>query len=153
MSFLTDVQELKTGLIIFRRTDVEHQNWYCRVRVPDETVNRYKTISLKTPNEREAKDKAFEHDSDIRFRKKHGVPVFDKTWGEVALEYSAHLKKMAEAKQITMDRWGVVNSYVPQYFWRRIAALPSWIATGSKSRICGRLFSTPHVLSIFIPIS
>jgi integrase len=112
MTFLTDVQELKTGLIIFRRSDVEHQNWYCRVRVPDETVNRYKTISLKTPNEREAKDKAFEHDSDIRFRKKHGVPVFDKTFEEVALEYSAQLEKMVDSGQITKGRRIVVNSYI-----------------------------------------
>lgn len=112
MTFLTDVQELKTGLIIFRRSDVEHKNWYCRVRVPDETVNRYKTISLKTPNERDAKDKAFEHDSDIRFRKKHGVPVFEKSFEEVGEEYIAHLEKMADSGQITKGRLIVVTSYI-----------------------------------------
>ena len=112
MSFLTDVQELKTGLIIFRRADVEHKNWYCRIRVPDQIQNRYKVISLKTPNEREARDKAFDHDSDIRFRVKHAVPIFEKSFQEVALDYSAYHKKMAETGQITLNRWRVVDGYI-----------------------------------------
>ena len=112
MTFLTDVQELKTGLIIFRRADVDHKNWYCRVRVPSDMPNRYKTISLKTPNEREAKDKAFDHDADLRFRIKHAVPIFEKSFQEVALEYSAHHKKLAESGQITMGRWKIVEGYI-----------------------------------------
>ena len=112
MTFLTDVQELKTGLIIFRRADVRHKNWYCRVKVPDSIQNRYKVISLKTPHEREAKDKAFDHDADIRFRVKHAVPIFEKSFEEIALEYSAHHKKMAETGQITMGRWKKVDGYI-----------------------------------------
>ena len=27
-----DTQELKPGLVIFRRADVQHRNWYCRVK-------------------------------------------------------------------------------------------------------------------------
>ena len=38
--FIKDKQELKPGLIIFRRSDVQHSNWYCRVKVPN--VDRYK---------------------------------------------------------------------------------------------------------------
>ena len=38
MAFLVDTQELKTGLIIFRRADVKHRNWYCRIKVPDADV-------------------------------------------------------------------------------------------------------------------
>ncbi len=110
MTFLTDVQELKTGLIIFRRADVEHTNWYCRIRIPQ--TSRYKTISLKTPHIEEAKDKAFDHDADIRFRLKHQVPIFEKTFAEVALEYSAHHKKVAESGQITMNRWKIVDGYI-----------------------------------------
>ena len=37
MGFLTDTQELKPGLIIFRRGDVKHRNWYCRVKLPHTT--------------------------------------------------------------------------------------------------------------------
>src|SRR5208282_2476133 len=85
MAFLTDIQELKPGVIIFRRTDVKHRNWYCRIKIPKE--DRYKTISLKTDDVREASDKAFDNDADIRFRVKHEVPIFDKSFADVAQEY------------------------------------------------------------------
>jgi integrase len=110
VSFLVDVQELKTGLIIFRRADVTHRNWYCRVRVPNE--DRYKTISLKTSDIREARDKAFEHDADIRFRVKHDVPIFEKSFAEVAREYSEFHKGVAASGQITMNRWKIVDGYI-----------------------------------------
>jgi len=110
MSFLVDVHELKTGLIIFRRSDVKHTNWYCRVRIPKE--DRYKTISLRTSDINEAKDKAFDHDADIRFRVRHEVPIFEKSFAQVAAEYSEHLKAIAESGQITKTRWRVVDSYI-----------------------------------------
>jgi len=46
MAFLLDAQELKTGLVIFRRADVKHRNWYCRIKLPN--ADRYKTVCLKT---------------------------------------------------------------------------------------------------------
>jgi len=110
VSFLTDVQELKTGLIIFRRADVKHRNWYCRVKVPNE--DRYKTISLGTADIHEARDKAFDHDADIRFRVKHEVPIFDKSFAEAATEYSDFQKSNAQSGQITMGRWKIVDSYI-----------------------------------------
>ena len=82
MAFLIDVQELKPGLIIFRRTDVKHRNWYCRIRIPKEhgatpeiIANPYKTISLGIPDNHEARSKAFDHDVEIRFKVKHQVPA------------------------------------------------------------------------------
>lgn len=36
MTFLTDKEELKPGLVIFRRADVQHRNWYCRIKVPQD---------------------------------------------------------------------------------------------------------------------
>ncbi|HXL68205.1 MAG TPA: hypothetical protein VN930_05520, partial [Xanthobacteraceae bacterium] len=110
MTFLTDVQELKTGLVLFRRTDVKHHNWYCRIKVPQE--DRYKTISLKTHDLREARDKAFDLDADIRFRVKHEVPVFEKSFEEVANEYLASQKSVALSGQITLNRWKIVDSYI-----------------------------------------
>lgn len=110
MSFLVDVQELKAGLVIFRRADVKHRNWYCRVKVPKE--DRYKTISLKTADIHEARDKAFDHDADIRFRVKHDVPIFEKSFAEVAAEYSEFQKRNATSGQITMNRWKIVDSYI-----------------------------------------
>ena len=82
MPFLIDTQELKTGLTIFRRTDVSHRNWYCRIKLPNE--DRYKTLSLKTSDINVAREKAFEQDADVRFRIKHEIPVFNKTFGQVA---------------------------------------------------------------------
>lgn len=110
MAFLTDIEELKTGLIIFRRADVQHRNWYCRIKVPKE--DRYKTISLKTNDLREARDKAFDHDADIRFRVKHEVPIFEKSFEEVANEYLASQKSVALSGQITLNRWKIVDSYI-----------------------------------------
>jgi hypothetical protein len=34
MAFVTDKAELKPGLVIFRRGDVEHRTWYCRMKIP-----------------------------------------------------------------------------------------------------------------------
>jgi len=110
LSYLIDVQELKTGLIIFRRADVKHRKWYCRVRIPKE--DRYKTISLKTADINEARDRAFDHDADIRFRVKHEVPIFEKCFAEVAKEYSDFQKDVAKSGQITMNRWKIVDSYI-----------------------------------------
>ena len=110
MTFLTDVQELKPGLVLFRRADVKHRNWYCRIKVPKE--DRYKTISLKTPDLNEARDKAFDHDADIRFRVKHEVPIFDKSFAEVAAEYLDFQKGLVQTGQIQMRRWKCVESYI-----------------------------------------
>ncbi|HWR53955.1 MAG TPA: site-specific integrase [Bryobacteraceae bacterium] len=110
MAFLLDINELKPGLIIFRRKDVKHHNWYCRIKIADE--DRYKTISLKTDDINKAKSKAFYHDADTLFRLEHKVPIFDKSFAEVAKEYSTIQKAAAEAGQITMGRWSIVDSYI-----------------------------------------
>ncbi len=62
--FITDKEVLKPGLIIFRRGDVSHRYWYCRVKVPKE--DRYKTVSLKTDNINDARSLAWEQESDRR---------------------------------------------------------------------------------------
>lgn len=85
MSFIIDKEELKPGLIIFRRGDVDHRNFYCRIKLPK--ADRYKTVSLKTSALHEAKDKAFDIDADVRFRIKHDVPIFNRPFSEVASEY------------------------------------------------------------------
>ena len=46
MAFVTDKTELKPGLVLFRRGDVDHRMWYCRMKIPK--ADRYKTVSLKT---------------------------------------------------------------------------------------------------------
>lgn len=108
--FLTDVQKLSSGLILFRRSDVQHKNWYCRIKVPK--TNRYKTISLKTPDEREAKNMALRHEVAIDIKVENQVPIFDKTFAEVAKEFSDLQKRKATIGEITMDRWDTVDGHI-----------------------------------------
>jgi integrase len=150
MAFLADQQQLKTGLIIFRRTDVQHRNWYCRIKLPE--GDRYKTVSLKTPSVDEARDKAFDQDAEIRFRIKHEIPVFEKPFSDVAREFSAFQKERSEAGEITFHRWRVMHSHIKtqlnpyvgnvqitQLGEDRWKAYPSWRHKNGKGRSGGRV--------------
>jgi len=110
MSFLLDVHELKTGLIIFRRSDVKHRKWYCRIRVP--ASYKYKVVSLRTTDIREAKDKAIEADADIRFRVRHQIPVFEKTFAEVSKEYFEFRRNTFLAGQISSGRLKTIGYHI-----------------------------------------
>ncbi len=110
MAFLVDTQELKPGLIIFRRADVQHRNWYCRIKVPD--ADSYKTVSLKTDDIDAARNRAFDQDADVRFRIKHEVPIFNRPFSQIAQDYANLQKERAEAGQIALHRWEVVDSVI-----------------------------------------
>jgi hypothetical protein len=56
MAFITEKEELKPGLILFRRGDVDHRMWYCRMKMPK--ADRYKTVSLKTTDISAARERA-----------------------------------------------------------------------------------------------
>jgi integrase len=121
MAFLVDTQELKPGLIIFRRGDVGHDKWYCRIKIPDE--DRYKTISLKTSDINVAKEKAFDFDADVRFRIKHDVPIFNRPFSQIAQEYIDLQKDRAEAGQVSQRRWENVESIVRAQLNRYVGAI------------------------------
>ncbi len=110
MAFLVDTQELKPGLIIFRRADVKHRLWYCRIKVPK--TDRYKTVSLKTADIDAARERAFDQDADVRFRIKHEVPIFNRPFSQIAKDFVDLQKERAEAGQIAMKRWKNVESVV-----------------------------------------
>ena len=93
MAFVTDKEELKPGLIIFRRSDVQHRNWYCRMKLPK--ADRYKTVSLKTSDVSDARERAFDHDAELRFRIKHDVPIFNRPFSQIAKEYVAAQERRA----------------------------------------------------------
>jgi hypothetical protein len=57
MAFVTDKAELKPGLVLFRRGDVDHRMWYCRMKIPK--ADRYKTVSLKTTDIEVARESGF----------------------------------------------------------------------------------------------
>jgi hypothetical protein len=69
LAFDTDKAELKPGLVLFRRGDVEHRMWYCRMKIPK--ADRYKTVSLKTTDIEVARERAF--DQDARASKETGM--------------------------------------------------------------------------------
>lgn len=108
--FLIDVHELGPGLIIYRRSDVQHNNWYCRIKLPKE--DRYKRISLKTPNIDEAMKAAVRHEIAIETKTQNQLPVFDKAFSEVALEYSERQRRLAEIGQITKHRWKTIDGHI-----------------------------------------
>ena len=101
MAFITDKEKLKSGLIIFRRGDVAHRNFYCRIKLPKE--DRYKTIALGTADRQTAHDQAFDLDADIRFRIKHDVPVFNRPFRQVAEEYIAVQQRRAKLGEVAAD--------------------------------------------------
>jgi len=102
MAFVTDKAELKPGLIIFRRGDVDHRMWYCRMKIPK--ADRYKTVSLKTTDMDAARERAFDQDADIRFRLKHDVPVFNHPFREVGREYLLTQEARAQHGEISAAR-------------------------------------------------
>jgi integrase len=121
MAFLVDTQELKTGLVIFRRADVKHRNWYCRIKVPQ--TDRYKTVSLKTADIDAARERAFDQDADVRFRIKHEVPIFNRPFSQIAQDYADLQKERVEAGQIARHRWKVVVSVIAAQLNRYIGSV------------------------------
>ncbi|MBL1148116.1 MAG: site-specific integrase [Pseudomonadota bacterium] len=110
MSFIIDKEELKPGLIVFRRGDVVHKNWYCRIKLPK--ADRYKTVSLKTSDIHEARERAYDHYADVRFRLKHDVPIFDKSFYDVAVEYTEVQRHRAQMGEITHERVKKIASVI-----------------------------------------
>jgi len=110
MSFIIDKEELKPGLIIFRRGDVGHKNWYCRIKLPK--ADRYKTVSLKTSDLHEARSRAYDYDADVRFRIKHEVPIFNRPFSEVAKEYTEAQRSRAKMGEITHARVKKIESVI-----------------------------------------
>lgn len=110
MAFVTDKEELKPGLVIFRRGDLQSRDWYCRVRLPKAT--RYKTIALKTPDITMARTLAYDHESEIRFSLKRNLPVFNRPFSAVAKDYIAEQKLRALRGEITPGRVKLIESVV-----------------------------------------
>ena len=162
MAFLADKEELKPGLVIFRRLDVAHRNWYCRVKLPHS--DRYKTISLKTSDIGAARERAFDQDADLRFRIKHEVPVFNRPFSQIAKEFLAFQQKRAGAGQIKMERTrkiaSVIRAQLDPYVGamqinlvgvERWANYPFWRQEHGKGRVREAVSGSTirHEMSIF----
>lgn len=102
MAFVVDKEELKPGLIIFRRGDVAHRNFYCRIKLPKE--DRYKTYSLKTAEISRAREEALDRAAELKTMIKHEVPVFNRPFRQVAAEYLATQQRRADTGEVSHDR-------------------------------------------------
>ena len=110
MAFIVDKEQLKPGLVIFRRGDVAHQDFYCRVRLPKE--DRYKTISLRTADRQTARDQAFDLDAEVRFKLKHDVPIFNRPFRDVAEEYITTIERRANNGVVSVHRVRCLKNWV-----------------------------------------
>ena len=127
MGFQTDTRILKDGLIIFRRADVKHKMWYCRMAIPKDRRqdnNRYKTVCLKTTDEAAASKAAFTQEMELHFKVKHERPMFNRTFSHVAKEFSDFQK--------TAPMWGKSASTVGGS-WILIS-VPNSIAMSATSK-------------------
>jgi integrase len=137
MAFVTDKEEIKPGLIIFRRADVDHRNWYCRIKLPK--ADRYKTISLKTSDIGAARHLAGEQEVEVRAMLKHDIPVFNHPFRAVAKEYLATQEARAKRGEISKERpkklkaviEGALEDYVGSIQVHRVgdelwASYPAW---------------------------
>jgi integrase len=102
MAFVTDKEELKPGLIIFRRSDVQHRNWYCRVKVPK--ADRYKTFSLKTDDISAARSKAWRHDANVEYSLERDIPLFNRSFAQVAQQFLVEQEARADRGEISAQR-------------------------------------------------
>jgi integrase len=107
---MRDRTEIQSGIIIYRRSDVDHHHWYCRLKVPEQ--NRYKYISLDTPDIKLARDKAVHEYARLLFQVEYEVPIFKKDFGQIADEYIAFQKQRVKAKEITQKRCDTEEGYV-----------------------------------------
>ena len=113
MTFLIDKQELKPGLILFRRGDVDHDNWYCRIKLPQE--DRYKTYALKTSRINDAKELAFDRDADVRAMLRNNISVFNHPFADVAEEYIDVQERRFKSGEITKARFDTIKSAIRRH--------------------------------------
>jgi len=131
MAFIADKEELKPGLIIFRRTDVAHSNWYCRVKVTGS--DRYKTVSLKTPDINAARTLAWDQDGEVRYALKHDVPIFNRPFRDVAREYLDTQKARSRRGEISKGRPEKMRAVIGQ-------ALDEYVGSTQVHRIGDELW-------------
>lgn len=148
--FVVDKEVLNKGLIIFRRGDVQHREFYCRIRVQGE--RRYKTIALQTDDITTARTKAYDAQVEIRYAVKNDMPVFNRSFREVAEEYLKLMERRQTVGEVSLHRYknlqsrlnGVLNDYVgakqvhniKQEEWQEY---PSWRRANGKGRIRARI--------------
>lgn len=128
--FIIDKEQLKPGLIIFRRSDVKHRNWYCRVKIiredtPGEARNdpkrkelkqkyrdKYKTVGLRTDDINTARRLAWDEDGNVRYALRNDAPLFNRSFRQVANEFLVIQEARARRGEITAKRLAHIRSMI-----------------------------------------
>lgn len=152
MAFVTEKEELQAGLIIFRRGDVDHRRWYCRIKLPK--ADRYKTISLKTSDKDEARKQALQQNARVEIKLEANIAVFNRSFSQVAKEYAALQDDRLANREISEKRADLVrdtiNNQLNRYIGttqvhligpERWTGYPAWRRRSGQGRIA-RLGST-----------
>jgi integrase len=124
--FIVDKETIYPGLIIFRRADVQHQQWYCRVKLPK--AERYKTVALKTTDAATARQLAMKQENRVQFSLENDMPVFNRPFLSVAREYLATQEERASRHEIGEGRVQKMRSIIEQ-------VLNDYVGTTQVSRI------------------
>lgn len=163
MAFVVDKEELKKGLVIFRRGDVDHRDFYCRVKLPKE--DRYKTFSLRTPDISTARQLAWRKDTEIAIKLENDMPIFNRSFGAVGQEYLLIQEERKKRREITAHRLrslkgfieGPLNDYVGTTQIHLIGHdswddYPAWRRTNGMGRAgrCGLRERTPEEKADYI---
>jgi integrase len=119
---MRDRTVIQSGIVIYRRSDVDHHQWYCRLKVPKQ--NRYKVVSLDTPDMELARDKAVEQYAELLFKVKFDLPIFEKHFGDIADEYIAFQQQRVKAKEITQKRCDTEEGYVENQLKPHLGSTP-----------------------------
>lgn len=119
---MRDRTEIQSGIIIYRRSDVDHHHWYCRLKVPEQ--NRYKVVSLGTPDMELARDKAIHEYARLLFKLEYKLPLFERTFGEIADDYIADQKERVKAGEITQKRCDTEEGYIENQLKPYIGSTP-----------------------------
>ncbi len=103
-------------VMLFQRADHKDKKWNARYRIQ----GRYKVKSLRTADFSKAKTVALEEYDELRFKDKHGLPIFDKSFEAVAEEFIEYGFKRIEAGEISQYWAGTAQSILRN--WQRYLA-------------------------------
>lgn len=114
MQYYQNKTLLRDGnVLVYQRSDIKSGIWQARFLIN----GKYKNTSLKTTNKSEAEIKACDLYDEIRFKIKHGIPVFDLTFKQVVEEFLRNAEERCKTGEITYRWVKVISSVIDNGFY------------------------------------
>lgn len=122
MAHTQDRHELRGGrVIVYLREDVREGIWQCRIRLPG--LKKYVRKSMGTKDLEQAKREAEDLYAETAYKLRTDIPVFTKTFNEVADELLRKAGRDAEQGRLSKGRVGLIRGtlerYMRQYYGRK----------------------------------